>query len=149
VDPGARHRLVVVGEEPQVAPAREVRVETGRLDETGNSFERLGAVDQRIAAMKPRRARGGTDQAEHDPQRGRLAGAVWSEIAEDVARLDAQVDVVDGDDLAVALDQAARLDRRCIAHFTARAAVSAAEAGSEPASTKLVPPAFQVSTVPS
>src|SRR5205823_7728170 len=81
--------------------------------------------------------------------RGCLAGSVWSEVAKDVAALDRQVDVVDGDDVAVALDEPARLDRRCIAHFTARAAVSAAEAGSEPASTKLVPPVCQVSTVPS
>src|SRR5581483_3041829 len=76
-------------------------------------------------------------------------GSVRSEVAEDVAVLDGQVDAVDGDDIAVALDEAARLDRRCIAHFTARAAVSAAEAGSEPASTKLVLLVCHASTVPS
>ena len=50
--------------------------------------------------------------------------------------------MVDGDDLAVALDEPARLDRRRVAHFTARAAASAAAAGSDPARTKLVPPAL-------
>ncbi len=57
--------------------------------------------------------------------------------------------MVDRDDLAVALDETAGLDRRGRAHFTARAAASAAAAGSEPASTKLVPPACHSSTVPS
>ena len=48
-------------------------------------------------------ARGRADQAQHHPQRRRLAGAVRAEVAEDVAGLDGQVDVVDGDELAVAL----------------------------------------------
>ena len=48
------------------------------------------------------------------------------EVAEDVAALDRQVDVVDRDDLAVALDQPADLDRRRLGHATtgARAAVA-------------------------
>ena len=48
--------------------------------------------------------------------------------------------MVDRDDVAVALDEPAGLDGRRVAHFTARAAASAAAGGSEPASTKLVPP---------
>jgi len=46
--------------------------------------------------------------------------------------------VVDRDDLAVALDEAARLDGGRVAHPRSRAAVSAAAAGSEP-STVVVP----------
>ena len=58
--------------------------------------------------------------------------------------------MVDGDDLAVALDEAAGLDRRAASlTSTARAAASAAAAGSEPASTKLDAAARQSSTVPS
>ena len=106
VDPGARARLVVVGEQLQVAPAGEVRVEARAFDEAGDAVERLRAVDERVAAEQPRRALGRADQAEQHPQRRRLAGAVRAEVAEHVAALDRQVDVVDRDDLAVALDQA-------------------------------------------
>ena len=57
--------------------------------------------------------------------------------------------MVDGDDVSVAFDEAAGFDRRRRAHFTALAAASAAAAGCEPASTKLVPPDCHASTVPS
>jgi hypothetical protein len=76
------------------------------------------------------RALVGPDQAEQHPQRRRLAGAVGPEVAVDVARADREVDVVDGRDLAVALDQSAGLDRR--GHHSPRAAFSAATGGTEP-----------------
>src|SRR5207253_2133457 len=105
--------------------------------------------DQRVAAEEPHEALGGTDQAQHHPQRRRLAGAVGAEIAEHVSRLDGEVDVVDGEDLAVTLDQAAKLDGRRVAHFSARAAVSAALGGSEPARTKATPLRCHSIAVPS
>ena len=52
------------------------------------------------------------DQPERHAQRGRLAGAVGTEEAVHVAGSDVQVDVVDREDLLVALDQPARADRR-------------------------------------
>src|SRR5207248_7850495 len=76
-------------------------------------------------------------------------GAVRAEVAEDVAGLDGQVDVVDRDDVAVALDQAAGGDRRRARHPSARAAASAAAGGSEPARTYETPPRRHSSTVPS
>src|SRR5207245_11192728 len=84
---------------------------------------------------EPRRALRRPDQPEQHPQRRRLAGAVRPEVAEHVAALDRQVDVVDRDDLAVPLDEAARLDglRLVHVHLSARAAASAALEGTDPA----------------
>ena len=57
---------------------------------------------------RPRRDR--RDAADH-PHRRALAGAVRPEEAERLAALDVEVDAVDGDELAEALDEAARVDR--------------------------------------
>src|SRR5207302_1349301 len=129
--------------------AGEVWVERGPLDEAGDALERLGAVPERVAPEELDRALGRPDQAEHHAQGRRLPGPVRPEVAEDVARLDRQVDVVDGDDLAVALDEPARRDRRRLAHLRSRAAVSAAAGGSEPARTKPTPFRCHSITVPS
>ena len=59
----------------------------------------------------------GVGQAEQNLDRGRLPGAVWPEQAEDFARLDAQVDAVEGGDVpggeprSVDLAQPLRLNR--------------------------------------
>src|SRR6185437_13431563 len=50
--------------------------------------------------------------------RGRLPGAVWPEVAEDVSLLDRQVDVVDCNELAIELDEPACADRERFAHRT-------------------------------
>ena len=136
----AARRRRRVGEQPQVPAAGEVRVEARPLDEAGDAVERARAVDERIAAEELRVARRRADQPEQHPQRRRLARAVRAEVAEDVAALDGQVDVVDRDDLAVALDEPARFDRRRVAHLSARAAASAAAVGIDPASTYETPP---------
>src|SRR5205085_10772159 len=135
LDARARVAVVVVGEQAEVPPAREVGIEARALDEAGDAVERRRAVGERVAPEELHRALRRPDQAEHHPQRRRLARAVRAEVAEDVAPLDGQVDVVDGDDLAVALDEAARRDRRRVRHLRSRAAVSAAAGGSEPART--------------
>ena len=123
--------------------AREIRVEARALDEARDAVERPRAVDERVAAEELRVPSRRPDQPEHHPQRRRLAGAVRAEVAEDVAALDRQVDAVDRDDLAVALDEPACLDRRRVAHLSARAAASAAAVGTEPASTYETPPLSQ------
>src|SRR5207244_6870015 len=135
LDPRARVAVVVGGEQAQVSPRRQVWVEGRPLDEAGDTFERLRPGDLRIAPEKLDRALGRPDQPEQHPQRGRLAGAVRPEVAEDVSLLDRQVDVVDGDELAVQLDEPARANRECIAHPSARAAASAAAGGTAPART--------------
>ena len=119
----------------EVAPAGEVRVEARRLDEAGDAVER-GHAGLRVAPEEPHAALAGTDEPQHHAQRGRLAGAVGAEVAEDVAREHGEVDAGDRDELAVALDEAADLDggRVCVRHaHSPRAAASAAVGGTEPA----------------
>src|SRR5579884_2539583 len=132
---------VEVGQQAQVAPAGQVRVEARSLDEAGDAVEGARAVVERVAPEQPHGAFRRPDQAEQHAQRRRLPRAVRAEVAEDVARLHRQVDVVDRDDLAVPLDETARLDRtRGLAHLSAVAAACAAAAGIDPARTYDTPP---------
>src|ERR1700678_2840098 len=57
-------------------------------------------------------SRGGRDQPEQHPQRGRLAGAVGSEEPDYGAPLDREAHLIDCHDLAEALGQRVDLDRR-------------------------------------
>ena len=75
VDPRPRVAPVEGGQQLEVAPAVQVRVERRRLDESGDALERVDR-QLRVAAEQPHAARGGPDQAEHHPQPRRLAGAV-------------------------------------------------------------------------
>src|SRR4029453_9758673 len=138
-----------VGEQAEVLAAGEVRIETRRLDEARAASERLAhAFSDRIPAEELDGAGGRTDQAEHHPQRRRLAGAVRPEIAEDIAWLDGQVDVVDCENPPVALDEPACGDRRS-AHRRLRGADSATEGLTGPARTYETPPRSQVRMVAS
>src|SRR5436190_1803392 len=92
------------GEQLEVPAAAEIRVEARRLDEAGHSLERVDA-ELGVAAEQADRTGGGPDEAEHHAERGGLARPVRPQVAVDVAPGDAQVDVVDGDDLGVALRQ--------------------------------------------
>ena len=133
VDASSRAVAVEGRDELEVLAAREVRVEARSLHESGHAFERPHAVDHRIATEEACAAAGRPDQPEQHAQRRRLAGAVGSEVAVHVAAFDGQVDVVDGRDVAVGLEEAASLDDRAHAS-TARRAASAALGGSEPTS---------------
>src|SRR6059058_2169935 len=149
LDPGAGARLVVIGEQPKVAAAGEVRIEPRPLDEPGHALERPRTFNHRVAAEQPDAAVRRTDQPEHHPQRRRLSGAVRAEVAEDVAGSDCEVDPGDGDDVSVALDEPARDDGFRVVHFSSRAADSAAAGGNDPARTNARPPSCHSSTVPS
>ncbi len=132
VDPAGRIAAVVGGAQLQVLAAGHVGIEARRLDEAGDAVQRPRAVHLWIAPEQPGDAGGRPDQAQQHPQRRRLARAVGAEVAVDVAGPDGQVDGVHGQPLAVALCQAAHLDHRGVGHETARAAASAATAGTEP-----------------
>src|SRR5262249_55408177 len=97
LDAPPRDGIVVVGEEPEVASPTQVRVEAWALDEARDAVQRPRAVDERVTPEESRRALGRADEAEQDPERGRLARAVRAEVAEDVAGPDDEIDVVDGD----------------------------------------------------
>ena len=136
-DPVARPAAVEGRQQLQVAAAGQVGVEPRRLHEAGHAVERAGPVEERIAPEQPSASLGRADQPQEHPQRRGLAGPVRPQVAVDVATLDGQVDMVDRGQVAVALDQTPRDDRcgvarRAVLHETARAAASAAAAGSEP-----------------
>ena len=100
----------------EVAAAGQVRVEARRLDEAGDAVERRDA-GLRVAAEQAHDARGGADQAEHHPQRRRLAGAVrapGSRRRRPAATVRSTSSTATM--LAVALDEPADLDRRGVAH---------------------------------
>ena len=149
VDPIAGAASVVVGEELQIPPSAHVRVEARPLDEARDPVHGARSVDERVASEQARGAGGGSDQSEQHAQGGRLAGAVGAEVAEHVARLDGEVDVVDRDDLTVGLHQPSR-DHRClVAHRSSRAAASAAAEGIDPARVVETSACCQVTMVPS
>ena len=53
-----------------------------------------------VVACDPRAAIGGSQQGRQHGDRGGLAGAVWSEEAEDLAPPDREVHVIHGDEVA-------------------------------------------------
>src|SRR5215813_2471249 len=59
-------------------------------------------------------------QAGEHLHRGGLAAAVGAEEPEDFAALDAEADMVDGDEVSEAPGEAARFDRRCAAMVAPR-----------------------------
>ena len=134
VDPAAGVVTVEGGQQLEVAPRGHVGIEGRRLHEARDAVEcPRGFVW--IAPKQPDGPRRRPDQAEHHPQRRRLAGAVRSQIAVDVARLDRQVDPVDRRELSVTLDETADLDRRRgLRHGSDAATDSIVDGVTEPAS---------------
>jgi hypothetical protein len=53
VDPRAAAVEVERGEQLKVLPAAQVRIEVGRLDESGDAVQRLGKLVLRVAAEQP------------------------------------------------------------------------------------------------
>ncbi len=87
-------------------------IERGRLEADADPrLERRGVLAD-IDAEHGGRPAVRDAQALEDLDRRRLAGAVRPEQAEHLAGGDVEVDPVDGEDLAVALDQAANVDDR-------------------------------------
>ena len=127
-DPLRRAVAVEGREQLEVAPAREVGVESRGLDETGHPVERVDALPG-VVAEHTHAPLGRTDQAEHHPQRGRLTGPVRPEEAIHITDVDRDVDAGNGGQVAVALDQPPYLQRW---RHRARAAASAAAEGTDP-----------------
>jgi hypothetical protein len=137
VDPAARVAAVQRGHHLEVLAAAQVRVEARRLDEARDAVEGAGTLDVRVAPEQAHAAGVGADEAEQHAHRRRLPGAVRAEVAVDVAGPDGQVDAVDREHVAIALDEAPRRDGRGLAvdpagAHSARAAASAAAGGTEP-----------------
>jgi hypothetical protein len=103
---------VETGEERDQLRRGQVIEEGGRLELDADQAADRGALGDRVEAGDADAARVGRAQPLDHLERGRLAGAVRPEEAEDLARPDGEVDPGDGDRAAVALDQPAGLDDR-------------------------------------
>jgi len=123
------HSVEPAVELEQLAPAQPV-VEAEVLGQESQLGTRVAVAERRAEHGGVPRARG--HQPEQHLQRRRLARTVRAEIAEDVATVDRQVDVVDGNELPVALDETARDNRRRVGHAKALAAASASEVVIDP-----------------
>ena len=72
LDAAARRAAVEIGEQPQVAPAREVGIEARPFDEARHAVERPRAVDERVAAEEP------TPPLDSDGSARAASAATWS-----------------------------------------------------------------------
>ena len=103
----------------EVLPHREVRVGAGALDEVADAREHVARARSHAPAQDLDLAGAGPDEAEEHADGGRLAGAVPAEEAVDLAAPHAEVERVDGEQVAVALAEGVRGDGVGGAHVAA------------------------------
>jgi hypothetical protein len=108
----ARARIEV-GEVPERLARRDVAVHPGRLQDDADALAQLTRVLLGIVAEHRDDAGRAGPVALEDLDRGRLAGAVGPEQAEDLAHGDLEVQAPHGLVLAVGLAQVADEDGRC------------------------------------
>ena len=104
-------QVVQAADEGQVLAPGEVGVDRRELAGQADHRSELARIAYDVVARDRRAARVGREEGGQDPDRGRLAGAVRTEQAQDGALLDAQVDAGEGVDVPVRLGQAERFDR--------------------------------------
>jgi hypothetical protein len=96
-------------QEHQVLHAGEVLVDRGELAGQGNPpADRVG-LPHEVVAQHPRRTGVGSDQGGEHPDRGGLAGAVWSQEAVHRTNGHGQIHAIHGLGPAEGLDQARSL----------------------------------------
>src|SRR4029453_14050696 len=95
----------------KVVATGHVRVEPDRVGEVSDPPLDLERAWGRIETDHPGLALGRLGQPEQHQDRRRLAGTVLAEQPEDLAGLDLEIEVVDGDEVAVHLREAAGPDR--------------------------------------
>jgi hypothetical protein len=93
------------GEEGDVLVDREIAVEREALGQVADPAAELGASPDGVDAAGAHRPAVRRQQSEDDAQGGRLAGAVRADQAEHLAALDAEADVVDRHQVAIAPDE--------------------------------------------
>ena len=102
--------VIGAGEELQILGHRELAVKRELLGDVADPLARRGAGATQIHSRHPQRAAGsGQQSAQHAKRRG-LACAVGTEQAEDLAPLNIEADVVNGNETAELADQIADLD---------------------------------------
>ena len=110
---GGRHALDL-GDEVQVLADGHVGVEGRRLGQVARAALRLDRVFEDVIPGDDGLALGGRHVSGEDPHRRRLAGAVRAEEAEDLASLDAEADVLDGRETAIALREVLNLNHESL-----------------------------------
>jgi hypothetical protein len=103
-----RH-LLHLRAEPDVVEHRHVREQREALEHHAD-VARGGAPAGHVLAVIEHLPRGGAQQAGDDAQRAALAASARPEQRGEIAGADDEADVIDGDDLAVAGDDAAECD---------------------------------------
>ena len=101
---------LILRDEGQILADRHVRVERRRFRQIAGPALGLDRLVEDVEARDDGFALGGRHEAGEDAHRRRLAGAVRAEEAEDLAALDAEADVVDRRDAAVAFREVLDLD---------------------------------------
>ena len=107
----ARH-AVDAAEEAQVFLDGEIAIERKFLRHVADVLAHPLRVAHHIDAGDENAPRARPQQAAEDADDGRFAGAVRAEKAHDLAVADAEADIIDGDEIAEALDQMLDADLR-------------------------------------
>src|SRR5690606_19581085 len=119
-----RRELVEPRDEVEVLPDREVLVEREALRHVADlALDQVG-LGPDIVAEHLAAAGIGAEQAADHPDRGRLAGTVRAEEADDLAALYAEVDMVDDHPTVEALGQARHVDDRRAVHHLPSASIT-------------------------
>ena len=105
-----------VGGELQVLEHAHLEVERRALRQVAEALAHLERLVEDVVAVDPRRPAGRRDEAREDAHRGRLAGAVWAEKADDFAAPNLEVDLVERAERPEALGQVVRVDHHVGGH---------------------------------
>ena len=124
VDPRARHDVLDAlaplvsrhpfysGDEIEILDDAHVGIERRRFRQVAGAPLGLERLVEDVEPGDNRLAFGGRHEPRQDPHRRRLAGPVGAEKAEDFAALDAEADIVDRGDAAVAFREVLDLNHR-------------------------------------
>ena len=102
------------GEEVQVLDHGELAIERELLRHVADALPGRGAGVAQIDAGDAQRAAAGRQQTAEHAERGRLAGPVGPEQAEDLAAVDLEADMIDGGERAELPDEIVDLDDRFV-----------------------------------
>ena len=115
---GVLVELSQVAREAEVLEHAHLEVERRALRQVAEALTDLQRLVEDVVAVDARRAPGRGDEAREDAHRGRLAGAVGAQEADDFATTNLEVDLVDRTERAEALAQLVRVDHHVGGHPT-------------------------------
>ena len=129
----AAAKPVGAGEEIQILDDGELAIERELLRDVADLLPGRGAGVVQVDAGDAQRAAACRQQTAEHAERRRLAGPVGPEQTEDLAAVDLEVDMIDGDERAEFSDEVADFDDRFVSLAAGgRASVSDAATGCDP-----------------